>query len=52
LCHGHHHLVHEGGWTVSYDSTTDTVTFTNPDDRATSVSAVDSDPILVGAHSR
>ncbi|HVE93338.1 MAG TPA: DUF222 domain-containing protein [Acidimicrobiales bacterium] len=31
LCLAHHHLVHEGGWTVSYDPTTGTTSFTGSD---------------------
>ncbi|HVE94516.1 MAG TPA: HNH endonuclease signature motif containing protein, partial [Acidimicrobiales bacterium] len=30
LCLAHHHLVHEGGWTVTYDPTTGITTFTGP----------------------
>ena len=30
LCYGHHHLVHEGGWTAAYDPTTGVVTLTSP----------------------
>jgi hypothetical protein len=30
-CHQHHHLLHEGGWTVSIDPTTRVATFTLPD---------------------
>jgi hypothetical protein len=29
LCWGHHHLVHEGKWTVAYSTTTGTTTFTS-----------------------
>ena len=31
LCSGHHRLVHELGWTVTYDVHTGTTTFTGPD---------------------
>jgi len=30
VCWGHHHLVHEGGWTVTYDGPTSTAVFTSP----------------------
>jgi hypothetical protein len=30
LCLGHHHLVHEGGWTIAYDGVTGVVTLTAP----------------------
>ncbi|HVE94154.1 MAG TPA: HNH endonuclease signature motif containing protein, partial [Acidimicrobiales bacterium] len=35
LCLAHHHLVHEGGWTVSYEPTTGVTTFTGPDGQQT-----------------
>ena len=31
LCLGHHHLVHEGGWSIRYDATTGTTTLRGPD---------------------
>ena len=34
LCTRHHHLVHEGGWTITGDAC-DTLTFTSPDGRIT-----------------
>ena len=33
VCSYHHHLVHEGGWTVSYDPTMRAAIFTTPDDQ-------------------
>ena len=30
LCYGHHHLVHEGGWTAAYEPATGVVTLTSP----------------------
>jgi hypothetical protein len=30
LCWGHHHLVHEGGWTVAYNPADGTTVFTGP----------------------
>ncbi|GAC1540027.1 MAG: hypothetical protein NVS3B12_26670 [Acidimicrobiales bacterium] len=38
LCTRHHHLVHEGGWTITGNAC-DTVTFTSPDGRITLRSA-------------
>ncbi|HVE94882.1 MAG TPA: DUF222 domain-containing protein [Acidimicrobiales bacterium] len=35
LCLAHHHLVHENGWTVTYDPTTGITTFTGPDGQQT-----------------
>jgi hypothetical protein len=31
LCGGHHHMVHEGGWDITYDPTTGVTTFISPD---------------------
>ena len=30
VCFGHHHLLHEGGWSASYDPVTGVVTFESP----------------------
>ena len=33
VCNYHHHLVHEGRWTVSYDANKRAAIFTSPDDQ-------------------
>jgi len=44
LCSYHHHLVHEGGWTLTFDPATGEVTVVNPDATVTFVSRTDHDP--------
>jgi hypothetical protein len=44
LCSFHHHLVHEGGWTLTFESRTGVVTVVTPDGGATYTSLTDRDP--------
>ena len=45
-CKGHHHLVHEGGWTASYDRITGVATLTGPDGQNISCPPYRQSPVI------
>ena len=46
VCKGHHHLVHEGGWTASYDRITGVATLTGPDGQNISCPPYRQSPVI------